>query len=218
MIAPPTYFANIDDVVGRAPLVDVDAGAPVTPRYFQDANALARIIPVGSKALSLQIDEVVAVGGFVRPGDTVDVLIFIRGSGAVEAQARYLLRDALVLGYEERIIDRPEGVDDASNRRQRVRTAVIAVPDADVTRLVLGANVGELRLALHGQHDSDAEDVSGGLPLAERARQAGVQPVSEHVITQAELAGIQRTAPVPARPPTPPVYVYRGNDLESVRP
>ena len=218
-IAPAHYFANVDDVVGRVPLVDIDAGAPVTPRYFRDANVLARIIPAGSKAMSLQIDEVVAVGGFVRPGDTVDVLVFLRGSGTQDAQARYLLRSALVLGYEERVIDRPEGVDESSStRRQRIRTAVVAVPEADVTRVMLGANLGELRLALHGQGTTEEDGgQTTGLPLAPDAVKA-VSDQAADVITREELIGIDKKTPATERRVRPPVYVYRANELESVRP
>lgn len=217
-IAPARYFANVDDVVGRVPLVDIDAGAPVTPRYFRDANVLARIIPADSKAMSLQIDEVVAVGGFIRPGDTVDVLVFLRGSGSSDAQARYLLRSALVLGYEERVIDRPEGVDDSSAaRRQRVRTAVVAVPDKDVPRVMLGASLGELRLALHGQGETDSASRPGELPLAASASVRSTE-FSTDVITREELVGIEKKKPATATRVRPPVYVYRANELESVRP
>ncbi len=60
-------------MVGRIPLVDVDAGAPITHRYFKEGNILAKVIPAGHQALALEVNEVIAAGGFVRPGDQVDV-------------------------------------------------------------------------------------------------------------------------------------------------
>ncbi|MBI2383573.1 MAG: Flp pilus assembly protein CpaB [Gammaproteobacteria bacterium] len=153
---PPTeFYTNLQDVIGKTPLVDVDAGAPITQRYFREGNALARVVPPGFKALSIEINEVVAVGGFVRPGDVVDVLVFLRGGGGIgEAQARLLLREARVLAYEDRIIDRPEGLKEGEgggDARRRLRTVVLAVPQAETTRVMLGASMGEVRLALHGQ-------------------------------------------------------------------
>jgi len=217
-IAPQNYFANVDDVVGRVPLLDIDAGAPVTPRYFRDANVLARIIPEGSKAMSLQIDEVVAVGGFVRPGDTVDVLVFLRATGSADTQARTLLREALILGYEERVIDRPQGVEDASgNRRQRIRTAVVAVPDDDVTRVMLGASLGEIRLALHGQGEGDDDGSRSGLPLAGGSSDIRT-PAGNDVVTLEELVGVEKKQPATEDRVRAPVYVYKANELESVRP
>src|SRR5207244_8224418 len=66
-IVPKDFFTNLDEVIGRTPMVDIDAGAPVTGRYFKESNAVARIIPAGHQALSLEVNDVIAVGGFVRP-------------------------------------------------------------------------------------------------------------------------------------------------------
>src|SRR5258706_29098 len=44
----------------------------------------------------------------------------------------------------------------SDNRTRHVRTAVLAVPDADTTKVMLGASLGELRLALRGQGETEA--------------------------------------------------------------
>lgn len=223
-IAPGAFFTAVEDVAERTPLVDIDVGAPVTPRYFGAINQLARIIPQGSKAMSFEIDDVVAVGGFVRPGDTVDVLMYVRGLGSnATSQARTLLEEALVLGYEERIIDRPEGAGgDGGNQRRRIRTAVIAVPDDEVTRVLLGDSVGTLRLALHGAQVLDGDELpgeSGELPLISDADAEKAEDDKPDVITLAELTALKKAqGDKPKPPPRPAVYVYRGNDIETVRP
>src|SRR3546814_5216886 len=54
----PTYpFTTLDEVVGKQPLIDVDAGAPVTRRYFREGNLLARAIPAGYQAISIRSEE-----------------------------------------------------------------------------------------------------------------------------------------------------------------
>ncbi|MBR9812531.1 Flp pilus assembly protein CpaB [bacterium] len=223
-IAPNAFFTAVEDVAERTPLVDIDVGAPVTPRYFGAINQLARIIPQGSKAMSFEIDDVVAVGGFVRPGDTVDVLMYVRGLGSnATSQARTLLEEALVLGYEERIIDRPEGAGgDGGNQRRRIRTAVIAVPDDEVTRVLLGDSVGTLRLALHGAQVLDGDELpgeSGELPLISDSDAEKAEDDKPDVITLAELTALKKAqGDKPKPPPRPAVYVYRGNDIETVRP
>lgn len=226
-VAPNAYFTAVEDVAERTPLVDIDVGAPVTPRYFGAINQLARIIPEGSKAMSFEINDVVAVGGFVRPGDIVDVLMYVRGIGTdTTSQARTLLKEALVLGYEERIIDRPAGSEDAGNQRRRIRTAVLAIPDKDVTRVMLGDSVGTLRLALHGAQVLDGDELPGAdgeLPLISEAdddTDAGKDEVSKpDAITLAELTALKKAQDdKPRPPPRPAVYVYRGNDIETVRP
>jgi pilus assembly protein CpaB len=206
-VVPVNPYNSIDDVVGKVPLVDVDSGAPVTQRYFKEGNVLARIIPSGHQAVSVEINDVVAVGGFVRPGDIVDVLLFLRGgAGLDQPQSRVLLESARVLAYEERIIDRPEGIkEDGSQQRSRVRTAVLAVPETDTTKLMLGASLGDLRLALHSQ----------AAPAGEAAVAAAATPPKspEKAIGLAELARLKRASDAP---PRPTVEVLRGGSREVV--
>lgn len=230
-VAPAQYFTTLDDVVGRVPLLDIDAGAPVTARYFKEGNALARIIPPGFQALSLEINDVIAVGGFVRPGDIVDLLLFLRGGqGVGEPQARVLLKQVRVLAYEERIVDRPEGLKDEektgnSSQSRRVRTAVLAVAEADTTRVMLGASMGELRLSLRGQdplgeEKQSAEVTEGGVPLSPDAiaiREG--RKVPDLAVTASQLSRLQAPkaqTDKPAAPPPPTVEIYRGSQRERV--
>jgi pilus assembly protein CpaB len=214
-VAPTDFFTNLDEVVGRVPLVDVDAGAPVTGRYFKEGNAVARIIPAGHQALSFEVNDIIAVGGFVRPGDVVDVLVYLRtGSGIPETQARVLLPGARVLAYEERVIDRPQGLkaeEGGSDSRRRVRTAVVAVPETDTTRVMLGASLGELRLALRGQTQAQTE-----AELASLSPEARI----EKVVTAAELGRLKAAAVAKAgaEPSRPKITVYRGSDVQTVSP
>jgi pilus assembly protein CpaB len=206
-VAPTEYYTNVDDVVNKTPLIDIDSGTPVTPRFFKHLNILARAIPPGHLALSLKVDDVVGTGGFVRPGDFVDVLLYIKsvtdtptgepskdkskiagGSSGektdIATQARLLLKNTLVLSYEDHLVDAPK-VDDrdkdkqaaAAQQQRRERTAVIAVPEADVTRVMLGANLGDIRLALHPQN-SDLEAAAATPP-------AGIAPTPNATVTAA---------------------------------
>ncbi len=240
-IAPKNYYTSLEDVVGKQPLVDIDQGAPVTRRYFGEGNVLAKSIPPGFKAISVEVSDIIAVGGFVRPGDVVDVLMYLgRGGKEVDAiQARVLLKDLRVLAYQEMIVDRPEGLKDSDNdngRRsgsgRRQRTAVLAVAEKDVTRLMLGASMGSLRLALHGLPGDVTEDLAlldakdseliglPQLPKSEAAKKAEEdKKVPDMAITAKELARIE---PPPAKKnnivPRPKVIVYRGAQVETVRP
>lgn len=229
-VTPTDYFANPDEVSARVPLVDIDAGAPVTRRYFKQGNILAKIIPVGHQAVALEVNEVIAAGGFVRPGDNVDVLVYFHsGPGVTDPQARVLLNNARVLAYEERIIERPQGLKDEESKsdvnRRRIRTAVIAVPDADTTRVMLGINLGEVRLALRGQQTTAAEEAgastSGGdLPLTNKAGDdMADQMKSDKVVTATELARVKLRSAVEkknAEAPREMVEVIHGSQSEKV--
>ncbi len=238
-VAPKNYYTSLEDVVGKQPLVDIDQGAPVTRRYFAEGNVLAKSIPPGFKAISVEVSDIIAVGGFVRPGDVVDVLMYLgRGGKEVDAiQARVLLKDLRVLAYQELIVDRPEGLveDEATSDRsrsgRRQRTAVLAVPDKDVTRLMLGASMGDLRLALHGTITEDSElalldakdsEIVGlpQLPKSEEAKKAEAEKkVPDMAITAKELSRVEPPPAVKKKiVPRPKVIVYRGAAVETVRP
>ena len=232
-VAPRDYFTSLEDVVGKQPLVDVDQGAPVTKRYFAEGNVLAKSVPVGFKAVSVEVSDVIGVGGFVRPGDIVDVLIYLRSAGEVEStQARVLLKDTRVLAYHELLVDRPEGLkeeegSERSGRRQR--TAVLAVPEADTTRLMLGASMGELRLALHGTSTTvagadgsaaapSAVLTASTLPMTEAALKAeAAKKVPDLAYTARQLSQVE---PPPAQKQKQPskIFIYRASEIQVVTP
>ncbi len=225
-VVPERYFSRVEDVVGREPLIDIDAGAPVTPRYFRDSNVLARIIPDGHKAMSLEISDIVAVGGFVRPGDEVDLLLFVRG-GDGPPQSRILLPRVLVLAYEDRIIERPQGLskeEGRNERRTRTRTAVVAIPDAQTTKVMLGASLGDIRLALHRQMLAGAETDEGDSLLPPAEPEATPSPAqtdkerlaAEQAITLQELTRLAEKKPSRPKPPAYTVQVFRGSDMQKV--
>lgn len=236
-IAPRDYYTNLEDVIGREPLVDVDQGAPLTTRYFAEGNVLAKAIPAGFQAVSVEISDVIGVGGFVRPGDIVDVLLYLRGGNDVqEAQSRVLLKNTRVLAYQELLVDRPEGLkeEEQSERNQgrRQRTAVLAVPEADTTRLMLGASMGELRLSLHGVAQAEGAvavagaDGTPALPLsAEAQKEADAKKVPDKAITAEQLSRVAgKPAPKAAiaggaaAPAAGGVVIYRGSKVETAAP
>lgn len=219
-VAPKQYFTTLDEVVGKTPLVDVDAGAPVTERYFTEGNVLSKVIPPGFQAVSVEISDVIAVGGFVRPGDIVDVLLYVRGgNGADQSQSRVLLKDIRVLAYQERIIDRPEGLKDDEkngNQPQRSHTAVLAIADADTTRMMLGVSLGDIRLALHGQKIAEQQTAENGLPLSKEAAAAlEKNKVPDKLLTASELTQIKKSAQSKTAE-APPIVVYRGSTVDHV--
>lgn len=156
-VTPSDYFKSVDKVVGRKPVRSVDQGTPLSPATFSTPSALSKAIPPGTEAMSLSVSDVVAVGGFVKPGDFVDVLIYIRASGSEvdDTQARILLRNARLLAYNRQLINGDQADDD--NNRRSHRTAVVAVPDKLMTRVMLGASIGELRLALRRSVEPDTQ-------------------------------------------------------------
>lgn len=229
-VAPRDYYTSLEDVVNKEPLVDVDQGAPVTKRYFAEGNVLAKSVPPGFHAVSVEVSDVIGVGGFVRPGDTVDVLLFLKGGNDVQAtQARILLKSIRLLAYEELLVDRPEGLKDEEGKERggrRQRTAVLAVAEADTTRLMLGASMGELRLALHGMvagRDGDADVLAAqpsALPLSDATLEASAaKKVPDQAYTATQLSRIELPpAEKKKQVVRERVFIYRASEMQTVTP
>ncbi len=238
-VVPEGYFASVEEVAGRIPLTDIDIGAPVTKRFFKEAGGLAKLIPAGHQALALEVNDVIAAGGFLQPGDVVDVLVYLRsGPGVPQPQARSLIEGIRVLAFEERLLDRPQNPvgteDDAGGSRRRQRTAVLAVPQPEVTRVLLGAGLGELRLALRADgpanprgDTADAISIAAGLggpariitaeELARGGNLSTTPPASTPAPPSAANTASTAAAPAqPSKPPRPTVEVIRGSTSEQV--
>src|SRR6185295_1795316 len=116
-------------------------------------------IKAGERAIAVKVDGVIGLGGFIQPDDRVDVLLYLsRDQREVpDTQARVLLENIRVLAYGANLERREQ--DEHDDNTNNARTAVLAVPEADIDRLMLGASKGSLRLALRG-------DPADGDPIA----------------------------------------------------
>ncbi|GGA01924.1 Flp pilus assembly protein CpaB [Dyella caseinilytica] len=172
---PQGSFTNVDAVAGHLPLVGIPAGTPVTADLLAHGMAM-QLIP-GERALAVPVDEVAAVGNHIVPGDYVDVFLSLKspqntgpGPNRDQSQTRLLLSRLRVLAYGDRNLPVPAasvGKPATSTAEQstvrndvaeQARTAVLAVPLADIDELLLGAQNGKLTLALRYPGDDSQPD------------------------------------------------------------
>ena len=74
---PMGAFANPDEVVGRGLVMPVIQNEPILPMKLAGKGAgsgLPVVIPEGKRAVSVRVNEVIGVAGYVLPGTRVDVL------------------------------------------------------------------------------------------------------------------------------------------------
>src|ERR1700690_3229886 len=75
--APPNTFSRKSQVIGRGAVLPISRGDFILPNKLaaEDAGAgLPSMIPQGMRAVSVRVNDVVSVAGFVQPGTRVDVL------------------------------------------------------------------------------------------------------------------------------------------------
>jgi len=166
---PDGAFGEIQAAVGSVPAVDIPKGAPVL--QGQMVTGLALKLSEGERAVAVKVDESIGAGNRIRPGDFVDVFFALRrdGNEIDQSQARLLLSRKRVLAYGSASVDAlssPEKTEGKqANGPDNARTAVLAVPVAEVNQLLLGGSNGSLLLALRNPTDMTEPDSEKFAPL-----------------------------------------------------
>ncbi|WP_057093874.1 Flp pilus assembly protein CpaB [Comamonas thiooxydans] len=166
---PDGALGEIQAAIGSVPAVDIPKGAPVL--QGQMVTGLALKLSEGERAVAVKVDESIGAGNRIRPGDFVDVFFALRrdGNEIDQSQARLLLSRKRVLAYGSASVDavttaeKTEGKQ--ANGPDNARTAVLAVPVAEVNQLLLGGSSGSLLLALRNPTDMTEPDREKFAPL-----------------------------------------------------
>lgn len=166
---PDGAYGEIQAAIGAVPAVDIPKGAPVF--QGQMVTGLALKLSEGERAVAVKVDESIGAGNRIRPGDFVDVFFALRrdGNEIDQSQARLLLSRKRVLAYGSASVDavttaeKTEGKQ--ANGPDNARTAVLAVPVAEVNQLLLGGSSGSLLLALRNPTDMTEPDSEKFAPL-----------------------------------------------------
>ncbi|MCO8248231.1 Flp pilus assembly protein CpaB [Comamonas thiooxydans] len=168
-VKPDGAFGEIQAAIGSVPAVDIPKGAPVL--QGQMVTGLALKVAEGERAVAIKVDESIGAGNRIRPGDFVDVFFVLRrdGNEIDQSQARLLLSRKRVLAYGAASVDALTTAEKAEGKQangpDNARTAVLAVPVAEVSQLALGGSNGSLVLALRNPTDMTEPDMEKFAPL-----------------------------------------------------
>jgi pilus assembly protein CpaB len=153
-INPNGAFGDPSQLAGRVPTSDIGADSPVLEGQL--SSGIAERVEPGQRAIAVRVDESNAVGNRLRPGNLVDVFFTLKrdgnlGNGAeVErSQARLLMSKVRVLAFG----NATPAADSPGDANGMVRTAVLAVPVADVDKLTLAETSGRLVFALRNPNE-----------------------------------------------------------------
>lgn len=147
-------FTSIDELVDgktkRMALAALQSNEPVLARKITGPNQranLAAVIQAGHKAITLRVDDIVGVAGFLQPGDRVDVLL-ARKSNKVDPVSDVVLQNLKVLGIDQT-------VDERGAKPTVARSVTLEVTPEDAQRLVVAQSVGALTLVLRPIGEAD---------------------------------------------------------------
>jgi pilus assembly protein CpaB len=196
-------FATVEEVVGRGLISGVVANEPITESKLAPREAgggLPPLITPGMRAMSVRVNDVIAVAGFVAQGTRVDVLVTM--AAGQENMSRVVVSNVQILSAGTQI-------DQAKGREgQPVPASVVTllVTPQDAERIALAQNNGQIMLALRNPLDVEPTKTSG-VRVSALMASPNAPPVTRVVQGRPRVE-----APPPPPPPPAPytVEVIRG--------
>ena len=165
---------------------------------FGEKVTIAQSLSPNARAMAIKVDAVTAVGGFITPGDYVDVLL-TRGN------AETLMTDTILRNIRVVAVDQSD--DELADKPDVAATVTVEVTAEQGQVIALAQNAGMLSLALRTPGSDDAKPI-------ERLRISDLvpEPVAPPVVEVIEAVA----APVVVVPPRRTVVERRGTEAQEV--
>lgn len=202
---PDGAFADPQEVVGRGLIVPVVRNEPILPAKLASKEAgsgLPTVIPPGMRAVSVRVNEVIGVAGYVLPGTRVDVVATASPSqNQRDVTSKVVLTNVQVLTAGTRM-ETDEG---GQGKPLQVTVVTLLVTPDQAERLALASTEGKIQLALRNPLDESAPPTAG----IRTAALMGTAPAP--VRRSAPTTQAAAAAPPPEPPPPPTVEIIRGD-------
>ena len=154
-------FTEVDQLISRVPIGRILANEPIVERRLAEPGSgfgLAPKVPLGMRAMSVRVNDVIGVAGFVLPEARVDVLVTSnprRGNSADERMTKTILSNVRVISAGENL--EPE----ASGRPQRVAVVTLLVTPQQAELLTLESSQGRFQMVLRNSRDDQVAETDG---------------------------------------------------------
>ena len=202
---PAGAIGEPNEVLGRGLILPVIQNEPILPMKLASKEAGAGLppaIPPGLRAVSVRVNEVIGVAGYVLPGTHVDVLTTLSPTNQpTDMTSKVILTNVQVLAAGTKI-ER----DTEKNKPMPVTVVTLLVNPDESERLTLAASEGKLQLALRNPLDTASASTRGVKPAA----LLGMAPLPVRQVATVR----SRPAPAasaPAAEALPTVEIIRGD-------
>jgi len=199
-------FTRVEDVANRAIITPLAANEPVLEAKLspkESGAGMPSTIPEGMRALSVAVNDVIGVAGFVIPGTMVDVLVTGRviGTNSGDNVTRTILENVRVMASGQKIEPDREG------KPQTVAVITLLVTPDEATKLTMASTEGKIQLALRNTIDTKKNDPKAVMQTAL------FSPEGAMVKPTHTTSGKKSAAPAP--PPPYVIEVITGNKREN---
>ncbi len=158
---PVGIFKTVEDLEGRVVLTNVKKNETIlesklAPQDLQTGGVSAVMDPQ-KRAMSVKVNEVVGLPGFIKPGDRVDVMATINRPGKQSNAkiTKVVLENSLVLATGTQM----ERVDEGEPKPVKVITLEVTLEEAE--KLAMASNGGAIRLALRSPLNPEITKTTG---------------------------------------------------------
>jgi pilus assembly protein CpaB len=206
--APPNTFSRKSQVIGRGAVLPISRGDFILPNKLaaEDAGAgLPSMIPQGMRAVSVRVNDVVSVAGFVQPGTRVDVLATGNEGSGNQRQTTTVLENVAVAAVGKNL-------DPNAPETQQAPVITFFLSPGDAQRLTLASQEGRIQLALRNPLDTR----KGGVGAT---RTSALYPGDTPVPAESKPT-VHRVVAKPAPPPQPLPYqveMIRGSKRDETK-
>lgn len=199
-VVPTNYSTTVEEVLGRGIITPVTMNEPLLSGKMaikEAGGGLPIVITEGMRAVSVSVNQVIQVAGFVMPGTRVDVFVTIdpppgRSGGKI---TKMVLENVTVLTANQIVETAPNG--------EPVTASVVTmlVTPEDAEKLIHAASQGQIQLGLRNTLDLDSITTEG------------VQ-VQDLIPGGAPRVAPRRTVPT-TRPTNTGIEIWRGPEVET---
>jgi pilus assembly protein CpaB len=183
---PPNAYVRASEVLGRGAILPIGKGEFLLPGKLAALNAgagLPSMIPPGMRAVSVRVNDVVSVAGFVQPGTRVDVMATGTRGGGNDRQTTTVLENVAVIAVGKSL-DRNAAAD-----AQASPVITLLVSPDDAQKLALVSQEGRIQLSLRNPLDTKKGGIgatrTSSLYLGETPAAAETKPRPRRTIAKA---------------------------------
>ncbi|MBK1718207.1 Flp pilus assembly protein CpaB [Thiocystis violacea] len=151
---PASAFTDPKEVIGRVAATPLYKGEILLQGRVVEhlgGSALAAVVEEGKRAITVGVNEVVGVGGFLLPGNRVDLLAIRRQSGGDGSVSRTLLQNLKVLAVDQ--TTSPDKKDPVI-----VRSITLEVDPSQAEEIARATEDGKVRFTLRNPLDGNRLD------------------------------------------------------------
>jgi len=167
---PPTALTRIEDVEGRRTKTRLYAGEPVLDNKLYDKGATDAgagiLIPPGYRAVPVKVDLETGGSNMIRPGDRVDVLLFVAAcpaKGFAKTTMKTILQDIKVFAVNNVVSVDSAGEADGGKSIKASTISLLLTPD-QTQQVALATELGKIRLVLRSPEDDATPDLAETTP------------------------------------------------------